>query len=231
LRRFSHRSDSLTGLLRLAEDRYFNPGQPIKSRADNASLSYKNRDHHQVPFNSRHHHHLPLPLQMPKRKLPSSSTPPQPSLKHFLPSRKSLLPLSKRAKLIPPPQTKEASPPSCLNSPSTEDLVQLFQYIDEVLLFSGKPLLWSRIQEEVFSLHKRYAPTPPFATGLKVRSIEVEILRRIVAVMQGVYEIEIGWKRNGEGNWKADYKLSIPGSESNTPDQPRLSRFQTALVV
>jgi len=113
-------------------------------------------------FHLRHHHHLPSPPTMPKRKLPSSSSPPQPSLKNFLPIRKPLPhPVSKRAKLVSPPpsrQKEEAGPP-CPNSPSTDDLVHLFEYIDEVLLFSGKPLLWGHIQEEVFSLHKRF-PRP-----------------------------------------------------------------------
>jgi len=99
---------------------------------------------------------------MPKRKHPSS--PPQSSLRSFLPTRKPLVPVSKRAKLVPQsPQTEEEAglPSHCQNSPSNnnddeDDLVQLFEYIDEVLLFAGKPLLWNRIQEEVFSLHKRY---------------------------------------------------------------------------
>jgi hypothetical protein len=101
------------------------------------------------------------------------------------------------------------------------------EYIDEVLLFSGKALLWEHIQEEVFSLHKRYSPPKRRPEG-NSRSIDTEVLRRILEVMSGVYNIEIGWKRNVEGTWKSDYKLSIPESSSPTT---RLTTFQSALSV
>jgi hypothetical protein len=152
----SHRSDSLSFQISADEDRDFNTDHPIKSR-----VSYASKTAIEATFHLRHHHHPPSTPTMPKRKLPSSSSPPQPSLKQFLPILKPLPhPVSKRAKLVsqpPSPQKEEAGPP-CPNSPSTDDLVQLFEYIDEVLLFSGKPLLWGHIQEEVFSLHKRYSP-------------------------------------------------------------------------
>jgi hypothetical protein len=38
---------------------------------------------------------------------------------------------------------------------TVKSLVRMVEMIDEVLKFAGKGLLWSRIQEEIYSLHKR----------------------------------------------------------------------------
>jgi len=96
---------------------------------------------------------------MPKRKTISSPT--QPSLSQFLTARKqSHHPISKKPKI-----TKEeaGSPPKycestvCLSTSSSSDLMTILELIDEVILFAGKPLLWNQIQEEIYSLHKRYS--------------------------------------------------------------------------
>jgi len=53
----------------------------------------------------------------------------------------------------------------CLSSQSTkdnQDVVTILGFIDEVLLFAGKPVLWSLIQEEIYSLHKRYTTSGMF---------------------------------------------------------------------
>jgi len=42
----------------------------------------------------------------------------------------------------------------------TRDLGSVLKMIDEVISFAGRGVLWSHIQEEVYSLHKRYHPRP-----------------------------------------------------------------------
>ena len=39
------------------------------------------------------------------------------------------------------------------------DLGSIVKMIDEVISFAGRGVLWSHIQEEVYSLHKRYHPS------------------------------------------------------------------------
>ena len=101
---------------------------------------------------------------MPKRKIAGiTSSPPQPSLAKFLPTRKQApVQLVKRTKL------KEAGSPvkeivevscassSCWSTSEISEIITVLEFIDEVILFAGKPLLWGHIQEEIYSLHKRY---------------------------------------------------------------------------
>ena len=49
--------------------------------------------------------------------------------------------------------TSSAASPSY--SAKSAELVSILDLIDEAILFSEKPLLWSQIQEEIYSLHKR----------------------------------------------------------------------------
>jgi len=101
---------------------------------------------------------------MPKRTIAKiTSSPPQQNLSKFLSTRKqNVLPDPKRTK------TKEAGPEvkivedgrcssnECTSTSEVTELVMILELIDEVILFAGKPLLWSYIQEEIYSLHKRY---------------------------------------------------------------------------
>jgi hypothetical protein len=108
----------------------------------------------------------------------------QPSLSKFLSSSKvSHQPALKKAKLVkeeagppvrvaseeisegvqqrvcestPCESTSSSSPISSSTEPSPAHLISILDVIDEVILFSEKPLLWSQIQEEIYSLHKRY---------------------------------------------------------------------------
>jgi hypothetical protein len=99
---------------------------------------------------------------MPKRKTVPS--PPQRSLSAFLPARKQSALPAKKAKLDAPKKEEAGSPPPCPSTtaaacPSTavspREMMTFFEYLDESLLFAGTPLLWSAIQEEIYSLHKR----------------------------------------------------------------------------
>jgi hypothetical protein len=134
------------------------PTHSIKSRALQRVSAYKlGRDlNHQPP--SSQPHPLPHSLVMPKRKTTSSPT--QPSLSQFLQIRKqSHLPVSKKTKIEEtgsPAQPCEST--VCPSTLSVSDLITILDLIDEVILFAGKPLLWNQIQEEIYSLHKRYFP-------------------------------------------------------------------------
>jgi len=100
---------------------------------------------------------------MPKRKISTiTSSPPQQSLSRFLSARKqSAIPNAKKTKIkeagSPEKIVQEEPCPSteCVSTPEITELVTILELIDEVILFSGKPLLWSHIQEEIYSLHKR----------------------------------------------------------------------------
>jgi hypothetical protein len=102
---------------------------------------------------------------MPKRKTTSiHASPTQPSLSRFLSARKQAVhPTSKRAKIeeagLPPKLTKEeedCKSTVCASTSDNSELVTSLELIDEVIVFAGKPLLWSHIQEEIHSLHRRY---------------------------------------------------------------------------
>jgi hypothetical protein len=107
---------------------------------------------------------LPPSRTMPKRKTTSiHASPTQPSLSRFLPSRKQALhPTAKRTKIeeagSPPKPINEVTCESIVHSSTKDDfeLVTILELIDEVILFAGKPMLWSHIQEEIYSLHRRY---------------------------------------------------------------------------
>jgi hypothetical protein len=64
-------------------------------------------------------------------------------------------------------------------------------------------------------------------SAIECRSIELEQLRRILAVMERYYVVETGYKRVPHGGYIPEYKLSIPHSETHN----RISRFQKALQV
>ena len=95
---------------------------------------------------------------MPKRKTTSSPT--QPSLSQFLQTRKqSHYPVSKKTKIEEAGSLSEPCESTvCPSTSSASDLITILDLIDEVILFAGKPLLWNQIQEEIYSLHKRYTP-------------------------------------------------------------------------
>jgi hypothetical protein len=106
---------------------------------------------------------LPPSRTMPKRKTTSiHASPTQPSLSRFLPTRKQALhPTAKRTKIEEagsPPEPIKDFCESIVHSSTTDDfeLVTILELIDEVILFAGKPMLWSHIQEEIYSLHRRY---------------------------------------------------------------------------
>ena len=93
---------------------------------------------------------------MPKRKTISSPT--QPSLSQFLPTRKqSHYPISKKIKIEGAGSPLEPCESTVCPSTSSSELITILELIDEVILFAGKPLLWNQIQEEIYSLHKRYS--------------------------------------------------------------------------
>jgi hypothetical protein len=100
---------------------------------------------------------------MPKRKNTTvHASPTQPSLSRFLAARKQALhPTAKRTKIeeagSPPKPIKDSCESTALSSTTDDfELVTILELIDEVILFSGKPILWSHIQEEIYSLHRRY---------------------------------------------------------------------------
>ena len=175
----------------------------------------------------------PLPPIMPKRKsIPSPTR--QPSLTTFLHPRKHphlLQPLTKKTKLkadSPPPSPspcKSTRHPSC---PSTSELVSILAIIDEVLIFAQKPLLWTQIQEEIYSLHKRYPATLPRKAVVDCyRSVTLEQVKAILSVFRDYYVIETGYRKVTQGGYVPEYKFSIPTSQSHN----RLSRFEKAVQV
>jgi hypothetical protein len=186
---------------------------------------------------------------MPKRK--TAPSPPQPSLAAFLPARKqsSALP-AKKAKLVDAPAKEEAGPSSPCPStasaacPSTavspREMMTLFEYLDESLLFAGTPLLWSAIQEEIYSLHRRYLPGPVFRFSesesfitlrLTERNITLEHLRMMMAAFdvekRDFYTIGTGYKKMTQGGYTPEYKVSIPEHQRRN----RIRRFQHAIYV
>ena len=123
---------------------------------------------------------------MPKRKTSSTTVRTQHSLSNYLPTTKPSKRVKKEASSLSEYPDKnvdvkdfgveeinQSSRPSekkiCLsesvevNGTSEEtarrgekSLARILEMIDEVLNFAGKGLLWSHIQEEIYSLHKRY---------------------------------------------------------------------------
>ena len=104
---------------------------------------------------------------MPKRKASAVAlTPVQSTLSSFLPSTKQSTHPAKKTKLKEAGSVKEECP-SIVECPSTEvevgsdegcssnELVVVMEMIDEVICFAKKPMLWSLIHEEIYSLHKR----------------------------------------------------------------------------
>lgn len=118
---------------------------------------------------------------MPKRKTSSTTVPTQNSLSSYLPATKPSKRLKKEAGPLSEYSDKNVDVKElCVegiyqstcssekkicssDAPSEEtartgekSLARILEMIDEVLNFAGKGLLWSHIQEEIYSLHKRY---------------------------------------------------------------------------
>ena len=122
--------------------------------------------------------------------------------------------------------TPSSSPISSSTEPSAAHLLSILDVIDEVILFSEKPLLWSQIQEEIYSLHKRYLLVLwNFRKTDLCRSIELEHLKGILNILPELYRLETGFKRLPTGGFKSEYKLSIP------PDQTQVRRFRFKLAL